>query len=357
MGELGPLIGPFLKSSKLVIIFDECLSNLIEAEISPSLKEAGYELMSLPLKGGESIKTLETVVFLEKKLLPFIDRQTTLIAIGGGVIGDVVSFSASIFLRGIPWIYLPTTLLAQVDSSIGGKTAVNSVFGKNLIGSFHFPSLVVTDTTFLKTLPKKQLVSGLVELSKHALILDSSLFSELEENHLKILSDIRLLPSYILKSIQLKIDIINGDWFDEQPGTRQFLNLGHTFAHAFEAADKEAGLLHGEAVALGLSAAYDLAACLGVCSDQDRQRVRNYIRAAGLSTDYQGYLFTENILKYFKVDKKKRGETIRFILPKGIGKGCEFLDVPHTELKSVFTRLLEMPCAENLDPSDLAIAV
>jgi 3-dehydroquinate synthase len=304
----------------------------------PSLEKSAYEILSVPLKGNESIKSLETFTFLENKLLPFIDRQTTLIAIGGGAIGDVVGFSASVLLRGIPWIYLPTTLLSQVDSSIGGKTAINSTFGKNLIGSFHFPSLVITDTTFLKTLTKKQIASGLVELTKHALIEDRGLFDELEQNHTKILNDIDLLPPYILKSIQLKVKIIDQDWFEEDQGTRQYLNLGHTFAHAFESITKnENSLLHGEAVALGLCAAYDLAVQQGVCCVQDRDRVKNYLNSIDMPTYYQELLFSDKTQKYFKIDKKKKGEKITFILPKGIGKGCHLFSVSQPNTQEIFS--------------------
>ena len=159
MGELGLLIQPYLKSSRIVVVFDEFLTPLFKTKILPSLEKLTYEILFVPLKGDESVKSLETITLLENKLLPFIDRQTTLIAIGGGAVGDVVGFSASILLRGIPWIYLPTTLLSQVDSSIGGKTAINSTFGKNLIGSFYFPCLVVTDAAFLKTLSDKDFIT------------------------------------------------------------------------------------------------------------------------------------------------------------------------------------------------------
>ncbi len=314
------------------------MTPLFESTILPSLEKSNYEILYVPLKGNESIKSIEAFTFLENKLLPFIDRQTTLIAIGGGAIGDVVGFSASILLRGIPWIYLPTTLLSQVDSSIGGKTAINSSFGKNLIGSFHFPSLVVTDTAFLKTLTKKQIACGLVELTKHALIQDGDLFDELEQNHAKILSDTDFLPSYIFKNIQLKINIINDDWFEDKNGTRQYLNLGHTFAHAFESITKnENSLLHGEAVSLGLCAAYDLAVEQDVCCEQDRDRVKNYLNSIGMPIYYQNLTFSDKILEYFKIDKKKKGEKITFILPKGIGKSCHLFTVRQPSTQLIFS--------------------
>lgn len=308
---------------------------LIKNEILISLQNAGYEVLGIPLKGNESIKSLETITFLENKLLPFVDRQTTLISIGGGAIGDVVGFAASILLRGLPWIYLPTTLLAQVDSSIGGKTAINSTFGKNLIGSFHFPALVITDTLFLKTLSKKQIASGLVELTKHALIQDCKLFDELEQNHFILLNDINKLTAYILKSIQLKIAIIDNDWFENKQGTRQFLNLGHTFAHAFEAVTKN-NLLHGEAVALGLCAAYDFAAKKGVCSENERNRVKDYLDAIGMPVNYQPLFYSDIIFKYFKIDKKKSGENITLVLPNGIGKGCQIFSFPQSNIQLIF---------------------
>ena len=342
MGELGLLIQPYLKSSRIVVVFDEFLTPLFKTKILPSLEKLTYEILFVPLKGDESVKSLETITLLENKLLPFIDRQTTLIAIGGGAVGDVVGFSASILLRGIPWIYLPTTLLSQVDSSIGGKTAINSTFGKNLIGSFYFPCLVVTDAAFLKTLSKKQIASGFVELSKHALIQDSLLFEDLEKNHINILNNVNLLHPYILKSIQLKVNIIDPDWFEEKQGTRQYLNLGHTFAHAFEAATKDKNpLLHGEAVALGLCAAYDLAVQKGVCSEKDREKVKNYLGSIGMPTHYRSLLFSEETLNYFKIDKKKDGEKVTFILPKGIGKGCQLFSIPQSSIRSTISLFSE----------------
>ncbi|MBY0281108.1 MAG: 3-dehydroquinate synthase [Alphaproteobacteria bacterium] len=338
LDQLGSLIGPYLKSTRIVVIFDESLTPLLTETILPSLKKSSYDILSIPLKGNESIKNLETFIFLENELLPFIDRQTTLIAIGGGAIGDVVGFSASILLRGIPWIYLPTTLLSQVDSSIGGKTAINSAFGKNLIGSFHFPSLVVTDTAFLKTLSKKQIASGLVELTKHALIQDKNLFDALEQDYAKILTDMNLLPSYISKSIKLKVKIIGQDWFEKDQGTRQYLNLGHTFAHAFESITKNGNsLLHGEAVSLGLCAAYDLAVQQNICCAQDRDRVKNYLNSINMPTHYQGLLFSDRAQEFFKMDKKKKGEEMTFILPKGIGNGCHLFSISHANTQEIFS--------------------
>lgn len=317
------------------MLFDEVLTSVVNSKILPSLEKSGYEVLFVPLKGDESIKSLETLKLLENKLLPFIDRQTTLIAVGGGAIGDVVGFTASILLRGIPWVYLPTTLLSQVDSSIGGKTAINSSFGKNLIGSFHFPVLVVTDTDFLKTLSKKQIASGLVELTKHALIQDAHLFDELEQNHNQILNDIDKLPPYILQSIQLKAEIIDEDWFEDKQGTRQYLNLGHTFAHAFEAVTQNS-LLHGEAVALGLCAAYDFSVQQNICLAKESERVKSYLHSIGMPTDYFPLFSSDIVFKYFKMDKKKSGEKITFILPNGIGKGCQLFSVPYTNIQLVF---------------------
>lgn len=316
------------------MLFDEILTSVVNSKILPSLEKSDYEILFIPLKGDESIKSLDTFTFLENKLSPFIDRQTTLVAIGGGAIGDLVGFTASILLRGIPWIYLPTTLLAQVDSSIGGKTAINSTFGKNLIGSFHFPSLVITDTAFLKTLSKKQIASGLVELTKHALIQDNKLFDELEQNQTILLNDITQLTPYILKSIQLKVTIIDNDWFEDKQGTRHYLNLGHTFAHAFEAVTQNS-LVHGEAVALGLCAAYDLAVYEGLCSQLKSERVKNYLDSIGMPTNYRPFFSSDIIFNYFKVDKKKNGKNITFILPKGIGKGCQPFSVPHTNIQLI----------------------
>jgi 3-dehydroquinate synthase len=335
---LGVLIRPYLKSPRIAVIFDELLTTVFQEKILPSLERSAFEILSVPVNGNESVKSLDGLSFLESQLLPFVDRKTTLIVIGGGAIGDAAGFLASILLRGIPWIYLPTTLLSQVDSSIGGKTAINSSFGKNLIGSFHFPLLVLTDTMFLKTLSKRHLAAGFVELSKHALIQDAELFMDLERNHKKLFKCIDLLGPYIFKSIKLKLEIINQDWFEQEQGTRQYLNLGHTFAHAFESMTKgEQGLLHGEAVALGLCAVYDFAAHKDICCSKDAKRVKDYMGSIGMPTDYQNLLSGDQVLAYFKVDKKKRGDKITFILPKGIGKGCHLFTIPESSLNLTFS--------------------
>ena len=275
-----------------------------------------YQTFIVP--SGESSKSwahLQTLVegFLQAK----IDRHTAVIAIGGGVVGDLAGFAASITLRGIPVVHIPTTLLSQVDSAIGGKTAINSQFGKNLIGAFYQPSSVIIDTDLLKTLPKNQLVAGYGEILKYAVLGDANFFQFLQQNHDDIL---HLQPQALAKAIaiscQMKADIVADD--EREQGRRALLNLGHTFGHAIEHVS-DFNILHGHAVLLGLSLAADLSNRLGFLSQSETVMIQKHVKLLQFNIDLSGFLVSD-LIHAMGFDKKKANNIISFILLSAIGQ-------------------------------------
>jgi 3-dehydroquinate synthase len=256
------------------------------------------------------------------------DRDTVLIALGGGVVGDLCGFAASVLLRGVGFIQVPTTLLAQVDSSVGGKTAINTRHGKNLVGTFYQPRLVLADTGVLDTLPRRELLAGYAEIAKYGLVDDEPFFAWLENyGHAVIDGDARARSEAIARSCQSKARIVAQDE-REQAGVRDLLNLGHTFGHALE---KETGyggeLLHGEAVAIGMVLAFDMSAALGLCPASDARRVRGHLEAVGLpvspltipGSNVRGW-DAARLVDHMRADKKNRDGKLTFILARGIGQ-------------------------------------
>jgi len=253
-----------------------------------------------------------------------IERDTTLLALGGGVIGDLAGFAAAIILRGIDFVQIPTTLLAQIDSSIGGKTGINTAYGKNLVGAFYQPKLVLTDVNCLDTLPKREMLAGYAEVVKYGLINNAKFFDWLEENGNALCNGNKAYRRYaIFVSCQTKSKIVSKDELEQ--GERTLLNLGHTFGHALEA---ETGfsqvLLHGEAVAIGIGLAYDLSYKLGFCAHADLERVRTHYKSVGLPScphDVEGVNWdVSSLLTHMKSDKKVKNGKIRFVLARGIGE-------------------------------------
>jgi len=299
------------------------------------------------LKPGEQTKSLKYVGEITSWLLENkVNRDSFVISVGGGVIGDLAGFCSSIILRGIPFIQVPTTLLSQVDSSVGGKTGINSPFGKNLIGSFHQPAAVVIDTSLLKTLPKRQLRSGYAEIVKYGLINDATFFEWLEDNGKRVLA---LSPEELLYAIKVSVEskaaIVSADEM-EQKNTRALLNLGHTFAHSFESVTNYDGsLLHGEAVAIGLVAAFDLSVRMDLCDQEDYLRVKSHIKAMGLPVSLaklpnRDSLTPDLLIKHMQTDKKIRKGKLTFILANGIGKSFVEHDVPMTFLRETLRETL-----------------
>jgi 3-dehydroquinate synthase len=321
----GQHIAPLLKTPRVFIVTDETVARFYLHRVTGALADAGIRATPIILPPGEQTKSFDHFTELAGTLLEHKpDRHTTLLALGGGVIGDLTGFAASVILRGIPFIQLPTTLLAQVDSSVGGKTAINAAHGKNLIGSFHQPKLVLADVSTLTTLPPREWRAGYAEVAKYGLINDAPFFAWLETNASSLREgNAALLSQAILHSCKAKAAIVAADE-REQDDARALLNLGHTFGHALEA---ETGygpeLLHGEAVSIGMALAFRFSAALGLCTPAAAQRVETHLAAMGLPVtprDIRPHWDTDALMEHFTRDKKAEGGTLTFILARGIGQ-------------------------------------
>ncbi len=274
------------------------------------------ELYIYTLQDGEEYKNLKSIEnILEAAFNHRLDRKSLFIAFGGGVVGDMVGFAAGIFLRGVDFIQIPTTLLAQVDSSVGGKTGVNSRFGKNLIGVFNQPKAVYIDTYFLKTLPSREFGAGVAEIIKMAVMFDRAFFEWLEINRLDTKGE-QNLKEAIRRSVEIKADVVSKD--EKEAGVRSVLNYGHTFAHVIESITKYSRFLHGEAVAIGICMANDLALKLELIDKEKLQRVKNILKSYNLPTHFK-VESKESFYDLFFLDKKSEDSKIKFILPDGIG--------------------------------------
>ena len=272
------------------------------------------ELHVVTVPDGEEYKTLQTVESILEQLFEFkLDRKSTLIAFGGGVIGDMTGFTASLYQRGIDFIQIPTTLLSQVDASVGGKTGVNNKFGKNLIGAFYQPQAVYIDPTFLETLPSREFAAGVAEIIKMAMMFDCEYFEFLEEADLNDKDD---LKEVIRRSVELKAKIVNQD--EKETGIRAVLNYGHTFGHVIENETNYTRYLHGEAVAIGMVMANRLAVRLDLISLQEEERVIKLLQKYKLPTSYE-IEDVDAFYEHFFLDKKSENNNIKFILPIGIG--------------------------------------
>ena len=291
------------------------------------------------LPAGERYKRLAQVERLASELAEAgADRSSVLIAFGGGIVGDLTGFLAAIYMRGIPYLQVPTTLLAQVDSSVGGKTGVNLASGKNLIGSFHHPTAVFADIDVLQTLPDRELRAGLYESIKAGIIRDASLFRFMEQNSEKILArDPAALERVITASIRMKAGVVALD--ERESGLRMILNYGHTFGHAIEAATNYRSLLHGEAIAWGMLAALRIALARNTVGPDQAERIEQTLRAYGPLPPFRST--PAKLLAAAGRDKKNRAGTRRFILPKGIGNAVIVEDVTDTELNAAIACLLD----------------
>ncbi len=310
------------RTKKIALVFDNGVPAKYKRMISSKLKK--YELINFNFKSGEKAKSLRSVdFFLNKLLLKNFNRTDLIIGIGGGIVGDLIGFVASIFKRGINFISIPTTLLSQVDAAIGGKTGVNSVYGKNLIGSFSQPKLVISDISFLTSLKKKEMVCGYAEILKHAVINDKKFFSWLKLNSKYIFKqNSKRLVYAIKKSCKIKLNFINKDV--NEKNLRMILNFGHTFAHAIEVKNNYSkNITHGEAVLAGMVLATKLSVVKKVCSKKTLDDLVNIYSKNKLNYTFTKYKKIEEINKlipYLKNDKKNNDEKINFILLNQIGK-------------------------------------
>ncbi len=311
-------------TKKIVIIFDKKIPFKFKKKLIDSLKK--YKIIFFPFEANEKLKSFKIVnYYLNKLSAENLNRSDLIISVGGGITGDTVGFIASIFKRGINFINIPTTLLAQVDSAIGGKTGVNSIYGKNLIGSFYQPKLVLSDISFLKSLPKKEMICGFAEILKHAIIKDKNFFNWLKRNSKQVLNrETKQLIFSIKKSCEIKVSFINKDMHEK--GLRMILNFGHTFAHAIEAKNKFSNkITHGEAVLSGMILATKLSVIKKSCNLKILHELKKIYEENKLSYTYQEYSSSakiKSLIPFLKNDKKNNDDKINFILIKSIGNAA-----------------------------------
>ena len=313
------LITPFLKRKSVAIVTNTTVAPLYLHQLVATLKTADIKIVEIVLPDGEAYKNSDTLNLIYDALLKNrCDRNTTLIALGGGVIGDLTGYAAATYLRGVPFIQIPTTLLSQVDSSVGGKTGINHPLGKNMIGAFYQPQLVLADIDTLKTLPSRELSAGLAEVIKYGLIRDADFFDWCETNIAALLAIEPPVMSYaIYRSCQNKAEVVAAD--EREIGERALLNLGHTFGHAIENAMGYGVWLHGEAVAAGTMMAADLSKRSGWLTDAEYARISTLFELAHLPVKAPA-LGIEKYLDLMGMDKKVEDGKIRLILQQGIGK-------------------------------------
>jgi 3-dehydroquinate synthase len=327
------LIVPYLKVPQVALVTNETVAPLyLDALVRP-LRERGVGVTEIILPDGERHKTWQTLNRIYDALLENrCERAATVIALGGGVIGDLAGFAAASYQRGVPFIQVPTTLLAQVDSSVGGKTGINHPLGKNMIGAFYQPRLVLADTDTLKTLPERELRAGLAEVIKYGLIRDLPFLEWLEANLAKLLArDGEALTYAVERSCINKAEIVAAD--ETESGVRALLNLGHTFGHAIEAGMGYGEWLHGEGVAAGTVMAADLSRRMGWLSEADVQRVIRLLRSAGLPVAGPA-LGADRYLELMSLDKKVAGGKLRLILLEALGRGVISAEARENDIRA-----------------------
>ncbi len=317
---------------RVAIVTNTVVAPLYLERLTAMLQAAGKQCIAIVLPDGEEEKNVDNLMSIFTALLENkCDRKTTLVALGGGVIGDMTGFAAATYMRGVPFVQIPTTLLAQVDSSVGGKTAINHPLGKNMIGAFYQPQSVLADTATLSTLPDRELSAGLAEVIKHGAIIDAAFFRWQEEHMGQLLArDDAALAHAIQRSCEIKAEVVCQD--EREGGLRAILNFGHTFGHAIEAGMGYGEWLHGEAVGCGMVMAADLSVRLGYLAPDDRDRIVALVRAARLPTVAPD-LGEARWLELMEVDKKNEGGQIKFILLKPLGTAT-ITGVPSDLLKA-----------------------
>lgn len=319
LGTVGGKMMEFGLSGRAGIITNDTVSPLYARAVSDSIRAAGIEPVLLVIPDGEEYKSLPWASHLFDRLLSQrFDRKCSLVALGGGVIGDLTGFVAATYMRGIPFVQVPTTLLSQVDSSVGGKTGVNHPLGKNMIGAFYQPVHVLTDVTTLNTLPQEEFLSGMAEVVKYGVIYDAAFFEYIVNNREAILAKEPVALSYIIKrSCEIKADVVGQD--ERESGLRAILNFGHTVGHAVEAITNYTGYRHGEAVSIGMVMAARLAHKTGLCGREVEARVEALLSALGLPVKMPA-LDPAAVLSAIGLDKKSEGGKVKFVLPTKIGE-------------------------------------
>ncbi|MFL5251396.1 MAG: 3-dehydroquinate synthase [Rhodopila sp.] len=346
LARAGALLAPRLPQKRAVVVTDRAVADLHLPTLMEGLAETAINASAIVVKGGEASKNLDTYMDVVDQLLEArVERRTAVIALGGGVVGDLAGFAAATTLRGLPFVQIPTTLLSQVDSSVGGKTGVNTRHGKNLVGAFHQPRMVLADTGTLATLPPRELGAGYAEIVKAGLIGDAAFFAWCEQNGPGVMAgDREIQAEAIRRACAFKAQVVGDDEREEKPNDgRALLNLGHTFGHALEAEyGYDGGLLHGEGVAVGLGLAFRLSARLGLCPQADADRVVAHVAGVGLPAELRMLnrrFSAGTLIGHMRRDKKMRDGSLHFVLARGIGQAFTSADVPQEAV-------LELLCDE-----------
>lgn len=314
--------------TKVAIVTNTTVANLHLKTLLSRITAKTLNIIIIP--DGEEYKNLKTIEYILDKMFEYkLDRKSILIAFGGGVVGDMTGFAASIYQRGIDFIQIPTTLLSQVDASVGGKTGINNKYGKNLLGAFHQPKAVYIDTAFLKTLPQREFNAGFAEIVKMAVTFDSELFDFLENADL---SNSDMLTRTVAKCVQLKAEIVSKD--EKEMGIRAALNYGHTFGHVIENETNYSEFLHGEAVAIGMVMANALACELGFMTSDEASRVKRLLQKYDLPISYT-IKDIDDFYEHFFLDKKSANDKIKFILPKHLGNHTITSEISEKIVKKV----------------------
>jgi shikimate kinase/3-dehydroquinate synthase len=349
LAHAGALLAPVLPQKRAVVVTDATVAALHLPALLDGLHATAVETRTITVPAGETSKSLTVYEDVVEQLLDGgLERRTAVIALGGGVVGDLAGFAAATTLRGLPFVQVPTTLLAQVDSSVGGKTGINTRHGKNLLGAFYQPRMVLADTATLATLPRRELAAGYVELVKIGLIGDAAFFAWCEANGTAVIGGEREIQAEaIMRACAFKAQVVGGDEREEKPdGGRALLNLGHTFGHALETELGFGSVLHGEAVAVGIGLAFRLSARLGLCPEVDGDRAIAHLASLGVPAELAHLnrrLSAGRLLDHMRRDKKMRDGKLTFVLVEGIGHALTRLDVPAAAVTEV---LLEAGCED-----------
>jgi len=341
LNKIGGMFNKYAGGAKTLIVTNPTIAKYYLKTVERSLQEAGFQVFVAQVPDGETHKSLAEANRLYATCVEYrLERESIIIGLGGGVIGDLAGYVAATFMRGLPVVQVPTTLLAQVDSSVGGKVAVNLPEGKNLVGAFYQPLLVYIDLAVLKTLPVEEMQAGMAEVIKYGVILDKDFFEYLEENIEKLRGlDSLVLETVVAQCCKLKARVVEKD--ERETGLRSILNFGHTLGHALEALTDYEKYKHGEAVAIGMVGACRIAEGMGMLKKEARGRIEHLIGKAGLPCRIKVGLSIDSIIEVLFLDKKVRGGKVRFVLPERIGRVVVRDDVPEDIVRDVITGLME----------------
>ena len=345
LAQLGPRCSALNLGHRCAIISDPNVAKRYAAIAEKSLRRAGFATIRVIVPAGETAKSIRTVQSCYDRLAAHrLERKSFIVALGGGVVGDLAGFVAATYLRGIPFVQVPTTLLAQVDSSVGGKVGVNLKAGKNLVGAFHQPRLVLCDLETLKTLPPREFRAGLAEVIKYGIIYDAELFARLERDLTKLLKlDPKILADVVARCCEIKAEVVGQD--ETESGRRAILNFGHTIGHALEAISRYGKYLHGEAISIGQVAAAELSAALKGLAQIDVERITDLFRRAGLPTSVGlNKAQVKQLCAALRLDKKVSGGEIKFVLAKRIGEVAWGQRVPEELIRETLD-----PQLQNID--------